>query len=251
MKRPRLTGVSLLACLITLACGAPAADPFSAEAAAERAERFPLLGLYTPGNTIGYEPPRVGSVLADGGVGLNEAELRAVEASIQEATTMDRCLLPDAAEGSAGSLSFSFQSATYHGFYEPENCGAVWIEDAEGRYVATPLVWAGVRLRNLFVWDARRCRADTPDAVSSATLPDHSMTHEGQWDGRDHMGRVAPDGSYVLNIEITEDEFNYGRRVQVPFDKGPEALTLMPDDSESVLDLKLSFAPGAAEAANP
>jgi hypothetical protein len=50
----------------------------------------------------------------------------------------------------------------------------------------------------------------------------------------------------VLNIEVTEDEFDYGRRTEVPFEWGPDAFTLRPDAAElgeSVHDLTLTFAP--------
>jgi hypothetical protein len=105
------------------------------------------------------------------------------------------------------------------------------------------MIWAGVRRRNIFIWNARRCQSDGPDVISAATLDDHSGQQELTWDTRDHMGRVVPDGTYVLNIEVTEDEFNYGRRAEITFDKGTEPVSLTPPDSESVVDLKLTYTP--------
>jgi hypothetical protein len=227
-----------------IGCAEEEQDPWSAEAQREQAEDNPLAGLYTPGNRIGYVPP-AGSSGIDAGTGLSPEELAAVEASIREAGGMDRCALPEASEGTPGTLTFSFDTRTYGGFYEPENCGAVWIEDTEGRYVDTPLVWAEIRLRNLFIWDARRCDTDGPDVISSATLPEHGR-HEGSWSGKDYMGRVVPDGTYVLNIEVTEDEFDYGRRAEIPFEKGGEPVMLQPDDFDSVTDLTISYTPEAA-----
>jgi hypothetical protein len=106
------------------------------------------------------------------------------------------------------------------------------------------MIWAGLRTRNLFIWDARRCRADRPDAISSATLEEHGKTLKAIWDGKDQTGKVVPNGTYVLNIEVTEDEFDYGKRAEVPFERTGEAFTLEPEDFESVINLKLTFTPG-------
>ena len=89
------------------------------------------------------------------------------------------------------------------------------------------------------------CRGDRPDAISSATLKEHGKRHLAEWDGKDQTGEVVPDGMYVLNIEVTEDEFDYGRRTEVPFERGSESFTLEPQDvdDDSVINLKLSYTP--------
>jgi len=167
------------------------------------------------------------------------------EDAINEASGQNRCIERDGEPGAPGTLMVEFQTESYDGHYAPENCGAVWIEDPEGQYVATPMIWAGLRTRNLFIWDARRCRADRPDAISSATLAEHGKRLQAEWDGKDQTGKVVPDGIYVLNIEVTEDEFDYGRRTEVPFERGSESFTLEPEDvdDDSVINLKLSFTP--------
>jgi hypothetical protein len=219
--------------LLTLAgCGDAALD----------ASEFPQAGLYTPGSLLGYQPPPDAG-RGDGGAGLTPEEQRELEDSIASAGKENRCVGQEGAEGVPGMLTASFQSASYGGFYAPKNCGAAWIEDEAGMYVATPLVWAQIRVRNLFVWDARRCRADwPPDVVSSATLTQH-QAHELVWDGMSHAGTRVPNGTYVLNIEVTEDEFNYGRRAEYPFVWGESAFGLTPGDEESVKDLRIDFTP--------
>ncbi len=224
-----------------LGCAGDTRDPFAAEALNAQAEEHPRVGLFTPGNRIGFMPAET----EDGEV--NEVRAAAEEA-IALAGMSDRCELPEGGEGTPGTLHFSFGTATYDGFYAPENCGAVWIEDAEGRYIKTPMIWAEVRLRNLFVWQALRCEESGPDVISAATLSDHSTVQEGTWDGTDHMGRVVPDGTYVLNIEVTEDEFDYGPRAQIQFEKGPEPVTVQGEDSQSVVDAVLTFTPEGAAA---
>lgn len=210
----------------------------------DRAEH-PLAGLYTPGSTLGYEPVVTTGDASTGG--LSPEQLREIEADIMQAGEEDHCTPLLGAPGTPGLLSVSFTSDTYGGFYEPANCGAVWIETAEGQYVATADVWADMRLRNIFIWQAFRCKTDPPDVVSSATLEAHEK-HDVVWDGLDMMGEVAPDGPYVLHIEVTEDELNYGRRSKYPFDKGAEPVMLAPADEESVRDLVVTWTPvGEAE----
>lgn len=238
--------VHVLALLaLAFACAAGCAEPEDPAYSAFASRDFPKAGLFTPGSTIGYQAP-LAAAGPDGGMGgLSDEELREIEDSIQVGLSGDRCVGSGDGEGTPGTLTVEFRTATYHGHYEPTNCGAVWIEDVSGQYIATPAIWAGIRMRNLFIWDARRCHQDVPDVITSATLDDHNTPHTATWDGRDLDGKVVPDGTYVLNVEVTEDEFNYGRRVEVQFDKGTEPVTLEPEDTESVKDLKLSYAPGS------
>lgn len=201
---------------------------------------YPSTGLFTPGSMLGFDPNSL-----DAGTDGGDRPGSELEDAIDEASGQNRCIERPAG-GTAGTLMIEFQTESYDGFYAPENCGAVWIEDDEGQYVATPMIWAGLRTRNLFVWDARRCVADRPDAIASATLSEHGKRHTASWDGKDHRGMVVPDGTYVLNIEVTEDEFDYGRRTQARFDKGGEPFELEPEDEagDSVTNLKLSYTPG-------
>lgn len=226
----------ILLCVVGLAgCGDDVLD------AAERSAH-PQAGLYTPGSLLGYQPPPDAGP-GDGGPGLTEEQRRELEDAIASAGKENRCVGVEGPEGVGGELKVSFRSDSYDGHYAPKNCGAVWIEDEAGMYVATPVIWAQVRVRNLFVWDARRCRADWPvDTISSATLLEHE-THELTWDGMSHEGRRVPNGTYVLNIEITEDEFDYGRRSEHPFTWGESAFTMTPPDDESVKDLRIDFTP--------
>lgn len=231
-----MRSVRLILCVAWLVgCGDDTLD------AAERSA-YPQAGLYAPGSMLGYVPPPDAGP-GDGGLALTEEERRELADAINSAGKENRCVGVDGAEGTPGELAVSFLSASYNGFYAPENCGAVWIEDEAGMYVATPVLWAQIRVRNLFVWDARRCRTDWPlDVVSSATLAKHEA-HDLVWDGTSHLGTRVPNGNYVLNIEVTEDEFNYGRRAEYPFAWGDAAFTMTPADEDSVKDLRITFTP--------
>lgn len=238
MRRVARVVLSFAACALATHVGACADD------ARVSASGYPKAGLYTPGSTIGAAPDLDDGGSVDGSDGLSAAERRALEESIVQAGGQNRCAAIAGAAGTLATLVAEFETASYGGFYEPANCGAVWIEDAEGNYVDTLHVWAALRFRNLFVWDARRCKAKFPvDAVATATLADHSSPHVARWDALDHTDKVAPDGKYVLNIEISEDELNFGRRTEVPFDKGAEAFVLEPPDGETVKRLRITYAP--------
>jgi hypothetical protein len=239
LLRRRTRSLSALAALGLVACASDEHPRFGENEYAAH----PSAGLFTPGSKLGMDP----NALDAGGDGGDAAtdDNSQFEDAINEASGQNRCIEREGEPGAPGTLMIEFQTETYGGHYEPENCGAVWIEDPEGQYVATPMIWAGLRARNLFIWDARRCRGDRPDAISSATLTEHGKRHLAEWDGKDQTGKLVPDGMYVLNIEVTEDEFDYGRRTEVPFERGSESFTLEPQDvdDDSVINLKLSYTP--------
>jgi len=234
-RRVAPQALALLSCLGLLGCSDHHVF------AESELERHPNAGLFTPDNKIGTDWEALDAAV-DGGDGGDDNA--ALEDAINEASGQNRCIEREG-EGTPGELEIDFQTETYDGFYAPENCGAVWIEDEEGQYVATPMIWAKIRARNLFIWDARRCKADRPDVITMATFAEHGMPLTATWDGKDQRGKVAPDGKYVLNIEVTEDEFDYGRRAEIPFERGSEPFTVEPDDVEgdSVINLKLTFTP--------
>ena len=76
-----------------------------------------------------------------------------------------------------------------------------------------------------------------------ATLDDHSTQHRATWDGLNHRGERVPDGTYVVNIEVTEDEFDYGRRSQYSFEKGRDAVELSPDPQWGTSTVTLRYTP--------
>jgi hypothetical protein len=241
-RRTNRAWIAALACaaLSLFGCRVDEGDQAADFLPVDRADH-PLAGLYTPGSTLGYEPVAIAGDASTGG--LSAEEQRMIEDDLKRTGGEDRCLPLVGAPGTAGQLHVTFLSDTYGGFYEPANCGAVWIEDAMGHYVATADVWAQMRLRNIFIWQGHRCATDEPDVVSSATLETHEE-HDVVWDGLDLTGEIAPDGPYVLNIEVTEDELNFGRRAQYMFDKGEAPVKLEPADQESVRDLVIIWTPG-------
>jgi hypothetical protein len=232
--------LTVVAAIAAAGCQQQTAEPPSAQ---EQLAENPIAGLYTPGSQVGVtEEVRNAALrgsMAGSGASADEAELQAK-------ITMggNHCIGSTGVPGTPGKLTIDFTTASYNtGKYSPKNCGAIWIEDANGAYIATPAIWAHIRQRPLFFWQTVRCQADTPDAITSATLDDHSKPHSVSWDGKDLKGNVVPDGMYVVHIEVTEDEVKLGRHAKFPFMKGPTAETQTPADTESVKTVKLTYTP--------
>jgi hypothetical protein len=127
------------------------------------------------------------------------------------------------APGTPGMLSVSFSTVKLGGMYTPNNCGAVWIEDANGFYVRTLNVWAGERQPSVVAWAQGACSKDLTiaDVITSATLPGPSA-HTATWDMRDWRGAVVPDATFTLLMQVMENEtFPEGPVFKVDIPKGP------------------------------
>jgi hypothetical protein len=218
------------------------------------------LGAYTPDDDDCYETP------ADGGVPL-AGDYWDTIANIKMNMARPRCLeLPNAtgAPGTTGAMTVDVMTETPGGRYGPANSGAIWIETSppgqdlslsvedrelavgSGEFVRSLEYWAAERFMTLVTYGATRCASETADVVTSATLPDHSVPHKLVWDGLDFNGNVAPDGEYVLWLEITEDEFiPVSIKQKVIFTKGPEPSMRLVGPIVGFASISLAFTPGA------
>lgn len=135
-------------------------------------------------------------------------------------------------------LSFSVLTKSLAGRYAPRNIGAIWIEDASGRWVKTLAVWAFIRERYLTRFRAAS-GGNRVDAVTSATLGQHT-THSVTWDLADANGAPVPDGDYRVVIETTDRDAT-GDSAEVAFTKGPSPLVLMPPDVTHYVNMTLAL----------
>lgn len=110
----------------------------------------------------------------------------------------------------AGGVQATFDTLTMNGTFAPENCVAVWVEDASGKFVKTIGRWSGAgglagdRTIHLVAWRAKAGTADV-DAVSGATRIDHGQPLAVTWDLTNKAGQVVPDGTYTIRMEMTEE----------------------------------------------
>jgi len=129
-----------------------------------------------------------------------------------------------------GTLTVAFTSVGPGGRYAPRNCGAVWIEDASGKFVKTIERWTAIRERYLENWSMASGgwgfsifggtsgnNPDQVDVVSAGTLSRHQM-HMSTWNMKNVDGEVVPDGTYSVVVEVSEGTSGVGR---VEFVKGP------------------------------
>jgi hypothetical protein len=156
---------------------------------------------------------------------------------------------PPAEPSGPGTLTVSFMSLGPGGRYAPRNCGAVWIEDASGKFVKTIERWTAIRERYLENWSMASggwgfsifggSTGDNPDqvdVVSAGTLSRHQM-HMSSWNMKNADGEVVPDGMYTVVVEVSEGTSGVGR---VEFVKGPMAQML--DGKSAVFsDMKVIY----------
>jgi uncharacterized protein (TIGR03382 family) len=107
------------------------------------------------------------------------------------------------------TLSVSFKTTQVGGTYAPKNCVAVWIQDAQGKFVKTLGRWAGEppggRRTDLIAWTAKAGLADV-DAVTGATRIDNSGILMVTWDLKDKLGAPVPDGIYTIRMELADED---------------------------------------------
>lgn len=152
------------------------------------------------------------------------------------------------APGTPGMLTVSFTTRTTGGLYAPRNCGAVWIEDPMRFYFRTLELWTAERQMSIVQWNASYCKTDAtiqkPDVTTSATLAGPKM-HTATWDLKDYRGTLTADGTYVLWLQVAENEiFPEGPFIQFEFTKGttPWSTTLTPDPP-GFKDVTITYTP--------
>lgn len=154
-----------------------------------------------------------------------------------------------------GTVTVQFTTVSYGGEYAPLNYGAVWFEDANGKFIKTAKRWAGtVHASDLVTWTKASGgwgsifgggnMADMVDAVSSATIRTHQM-HTVTWNMMDASKQLVPDGPYVAVIEMSESRARdrAGPVMRIEFTKGPSPQTVEPANMTSFTNIKLMYEP--------
>jgi MYXO-CTERM domain-containing protein len=102
----------------------------------------------------------------------------------------------------ADSLSITVTTTPNGGPYAPNHVTAIWIEDANGTFVKTIGRWAGVRISHLVAWIAKS--GQDADAVSGATIANHTAPLTVTWDLKNRAGTIVPDGTYTIRMELAD-----------------------------------------------
>ncbi len=106
-------------------------------------------------------------------------------------------------------LDIEATTSTYSGAVAPRHAAAVWIQTPGGELVNTVEVWSYGFNWCLMTWRTITFLLDTGayDAITAATIPDHTAPIKIAWDCKDTAGNLVPDGDYVFCVEMTESEY--------------------------------------------
>jgi hypothetical protein len=110
--------------------------------------------------------------------------------------------------GNSGKCTFSFDvtTVTARGRYAPVNVGAIWISDAQSKFVKTLRWWGRVRLSNATAW-TQATGSNKTDAVSGASRTSHGQLN-ATWDCTDVGKNAVADGQYVAHVTFAESDAN-------------------------------------------
>lgn len=143
---------------------------------------------------------------------------------------------PAPAASALSKLSFSVTTATLGGRYSPRNIYAIWVTDAQGKFVKTLAKFARIRARYLTGWNAAS-GGNVVDAVTGATVTSHGA-RMATWDLTDVSKKAVPDGDYKIVVELTDAD-KTGASTSIPFTKGAAAVKLTPADQANFKAMSL------------
>ena len=153
-------------------------------------------------------------------------------------------MAPEAGSGGSSAadsvtmLAFDVTTLSQGGRYQPRNIGAIWVADAQGRFVKSLEVWARIRSRYLTKYNAARSGMAV-DVTASATLSSH-RAHHASWDMKDSTGAVAPPGKYTVFVELTDADVT-GKFTSVDFDTSLGPQTINPPNATYYTNMKLQL----------
>lgn len=151
------------------------------------------------------------------------------DAALDGSEPLDAALADAALDGAAAAAvvddfseieapcGFRVTTLSLGGQYAPRNIGAIWIERADGTWLKTLAVWAGVRLRYLAAYRAANPTGNKVDAITSGTRQVYGDRIVG-WNLADATGNIVPDGDYAVRVEITDKDAT-GTTFAMPFTK--------------------------------
>lgn len=160
----------------------------------------------------------------------------APSAPADAAVAMEAGTAPPPATASLTKLSFSVQTASAGGRYAPRNVYAIWVIDAQGKFVKTLAKFARTRASHLTAWNASS-QGNVVDAVTGATMSSHGV-RSVTWDLTNTAGAVVADGDYQLVVELT-DANGSGPNTRVSFSKTAKTAQLTPPNQSSFSNMKL------------
>jgi hypothetical protein len=139
-----------------------------------------------------------------------------------------------------GTLHVSTLTSAAGGNYAPRNIVAIWVEDSNGVFVKTLLVYANTYKQYLTHWK-NKSQYNSTDAITGATVNSHA-TRTCNWDGTNVSGVVVPDGKYRICFELT-DKNATGNYSYFEFVKDATIQSLTPSNVSSFSNISISWTP--------
>lgn len=143
---------------------------------------------------------------------------------------------PPPSSTAPSKLSFSVTTVSANGRYSPRNIYAIWVVDAQDKFVKTLAKFARTRQVYLTGWN-RAAGGNVVDAVTGATMSNHG-TRSVTWDLTNASKQPVPDGDYKIVLELT-DKDGTGPTTSVSFTKGPSGVRLNPPNASSFTQMSL------------
>jgi hypothetical protein len=160
-----------------------------------------------------------------------DAGPRGSDAASKDAPTMNQ------GPSATCTLSFQVTTVTFGGSYSPRNVGAIWISDANARFIKSLTVWGRRRLPHLETWEGVS-GGSTVDAVTSATAGSHGP-HMATWNCTGLDEKPVPNGTYHVNAEFTERNSEGKVMTPLTFTKSSAPVSVMPPDQANFKSIRL------------
>lgn len=108
--------------------------------------------------------------------------------------------------GNSGKCTFTFDvtTVTANGRYAPRNAGAIWISDAQDKFVKTLKTWSILEMAQVTAW-VKASNNNRTDAVTGATRSGHGPVN-ATWNCTDVQKNAVPDGQYVAHVTFAESD---------------------------------------------
>jgi hypothetical protein len=141
---------------------------------------------------------------------------------------------PPSTNPSKCTFTFDVTTVTAHGFYGPQNVGAIWITDTNSKFVKTLAAWGKQRLYNATAWE-KASGGNVVDVVTGATRATQGPL-SAKWDCTDTSHNAVADGMYTVNITFAETETmglfpSTPPSASVQFTKSPAGADVMGQDT--------------------
>lgn len=110
--------------------------------------------------------------------------------------------------GNSGKCTFTFDvtTVTANGRYAPRNAGAIWITDAQNKFVKTLSTWSYFEIAQVTAW-VQASGNNRVDAVTGATRASHGPVN-ATWNCTDVQKNAVPDGQYAVHVSFAESDAN-------------------------------------------